>query len=593
MLNKYRILLLIGSALLHLASGFAQGSSLPLGSESYHIIDRLSIKTGLYAPFHTNARPHPRSAVTRLAMQADTADVELSDLDRKDLEYIFRDNNEWLGMASFATTLGGRKERAWPDTALTQVECSLLDARYARCRKPILGFAYPTPANLIEVNDKYFHLRANPMLNLQYAPLSNEEQPVFINQRGLELRAGVDDRIYFYANIVESQAALPQYVTQRVNRDIALPGAALYKPYNSNVFNIQNGYDFLNGQGVLGFNISRHVGAQLGYGRHFIGNGYRSMLLSDFAQNYPFLRLNWNVWKFHYQNLYAELDIRSANQTRDGTLVSKKYMAAHHLSINLGKNVNIGVFETVIFARPNHFALHYLNPVILYRAVEQATGSPDNVLIGLDGRWNIARRFQLYGQFIFDEFVFRELVLENKGWWANKYGIQAGLKYVDVLGIDHLDVQAELNFSRPYNYTHRDSTGSYAHHNQALAHPLGANFKEAVFIARYRPIPRLFVEARLIRANIGEDAPGQNWGNNILFNHDTRVQEYGNNTGQGIAADVTLAGLDISFMAAHNVFFDVQYFYRNKTSEDPLRNNRVQYIGGGIRVNMAKLRMDF
>jgi len=589
-----KLRLLIWFFFLPFASALAQGSALPLGNESYHIIDRLSIKTGIYTPFHPSSKPHPRAAVTKFAMQADTTtNVALSPLDRKDLEYIFRDNNEWLGMAHFATTLGGRRERSWPDTALTQVECSLLDARYARRRKPILGFAYPTPANLIEVNDKYFHLRANPMLNLQYAPPTNGAQPVFLNQRGVELRAGVDDRIYFYANIVESQAALPQYVVQRINRDIALPGAALYKPYNSNVFNIRNGYDFLNGQGVLGFHISRHVGAQLGYGRHFIGNGYRSMLLSDFAQNYPFLRLNWNVWKFHYQNLYAELDIRSANQTRDGTLVSKKYMAAHHLSINLGKNVNIGVFETVIFARPNQFALHYLNPVILYRTVEQATGSPDNVLLGLDGRWNIARRFQLYGQFIFDEFVFRELVLENKGWWANKYGIQAGLKYVDVLGIDHLDLQAELNFSRPYNYTHRDSTGSYAHHNQPLAHPLGSNFKEALFIARYRPIPRLFIEARLIRANIGEDAPGVNWGNNILLDHDTRVQEYGNNTGQGVAANLTLAGLDLSFMAAHNVFIDLQYFYRNKTSEDPLRNNRVQYIGGGIRVNMARMRMDF
>lgn len=589
--TKFHIL--IGAFFLSVVSALAQGSALPLGNEAYHIMDRLSIKTGMYMPFHPALRPHPRSAVTKFAMQADTADVALSPLDRRDLEYIFRDNNEWLGMAPFATTLGGRRERSLPDTALTQVEYSLLDKRYYRCRKPVLGFAYPTPAHLIEVNDKYFHLRLNPLLNLQYTPLNNEDQPVFINQRGVEMRAGVDDRIYLYANILESQAALPQYVVQRVTRDAALPGAALYKRYNSQVFNIQNGYDFLNGQGILGFHISRHVGAQLGYGRHFIGNGYRSMLLSDFAQNYPFLKLNWNVWKLHYQNLFAELDIRSANQTRDGTLVSKKYMAAHHLSIQLGSKVHIGLFETVIFGRPNHFALHYLNPIILYRAVEQATGSPDNVLIGLDGSWNIARRFQLYGQFIFDEFVFRELVLDNKGWWANKYGLQAGLKYVDVLGIDHLDLQAEFNFSRPYNYTHRDSTGSYSHHNQPLAHPLGANFKEMLLIARYRPLPRLLIEGRLISAHLGEDAPGFNWGNNILLNHDTRIQEYGNATGQGIGADILLAGLDVSFMPAHNVFIDLQYFYRRKTSEDPLRNNQLQYIGGGIRVNMAKWRMDF
>ncbi len=575
------------------AGCFAQGTGLPLGNESYHILDRLQIKTGVEAPFHPSMKFYTRGAVVRYAMEMDSVRSSLSVFDLADLEYIYKDNNEWLGAAPFATTLGGRRERLQAGEDLTQIEHSLRDSRYIRSRKPLFGIVYPTPANLFEVNDKYFHLRVNPMFNFNISPVTNEDQKVFVNQRGVELRGGVDDRIYFYFNILESQAGFPGYVNQRIARDRALPGAALYKGYNSSVFNIKDGYDFLNGQGYIGFNITRHVGAQFGYGRHFIGNGYRSMLLSDFAHNYPYLRLNWRVWKLHYQNLFAELDISSANQTPDGVLLSKKYMATHHLSINLGKNLNLGVFETVVFGRPNSFALHYLNPVILYRVVEQATGSPDNVLIGADGRWNIARRLQLYGQFILDEFVFRELITDNRGWWANKYGIQAGLKYVDAFGIDHLDFQAEFNMARPYNYTHRDSTGSYAHHNQPLAHPMGANFREAIFIARYRPLPRVFVEGRFIQARMGEDAPGFNWGNNILLDHTTRVQEYGNETGQGVSVAVALAGVDISYMIAHNVFLDAQYFYRKKTSDDPARDDTLQYIGAGLRINLAKMRMDF
>ncbi len=588
-----KIVLLCAFLPVFVAATFAQGTGLPLGSEAYHILDRLQIKTGQEAPFHSAMKYYTRGAALRYAMALDSVRPSLSVLDLADLEYLYKDNNEWLGEAPFATTLGGRRESLRAGESLTQVERSLKDTRYVRSRKPVLGVFYHTPANLIEVNEKYFHLRVNPLLNLNLSPVTNEDQKVFINQRGVELRGGIDDRIYFYFNILESQAGFPEYVNQRIRRDRALPGAALYKPYNSSVFNIKDGYDFLNGQGYVGFNITRHVGAQFGYGRHFIGNGYRSMLLSDFAHNYPYLRLNWKVWKLHYQNLFAELDIRSANDTRDGVLLSKKYMAAHHLSINLGKNLNVGVFETVIFGRPNRFALHYLNPVILYRVVEQATGSPDNVLIGVDGRWNLARRIQLYGQFILDEFVFRELVTENRGWWANKYGIQAGLKYVDAFGVDHLDLQGEFNMARPYNYSHRDSTGSYTHHNQPLAHPLGANFREALFIARYRPLPRIYVEGRYVHSRVGEDAPGLNWGNNILLDHDTRVQDYGNDTGQGVGATIALAGLDVSYLLAHNVFLDVQYFYRKKTSDDPVRNNSLQYIGAGVRVNLARLRMDF
>ncbi len=576
-----------------LAALQAQGTGLPLGSETYHLLDRLYIKTGVQAPFHAALKYHTRGDALAFALSLDSVRASLSVLDLADLEYLYQDNNEWLGIRQGAMTLAERRRSFQPYDTLTLVERSLRSGRYRRNAKPLLGIFYPTPANLIEVNHPHFHLRVNPLLNIGLAPLTNEAQSVFLNQRGVELRGGFDDRLYFYANILESQAAFPAYVVARIRRDVAVPGAALYKPYNSSVFNIKDGYDFLNGQGYIGFNITRHVGAQFGYGRHFIGNGYRSMLLSDFAQNYPFLRLNWRVWKLHYQNLFAELDLRSANQTRDGTLVSKKYMAAHHLSIKLGRRVQVGLFETVIFARPNHFALYYLNPVILYRVVEQATGSPDNVLIGMDGHWNLSRHLQVYGQFILDEFKFRELVTNNQGWWANKYGIQAGFKYVDAFGLDHLDLQAEFNTARPYTYTHRDSTGSYAHHNQPLAHPLGANFNEFLLMARYRPLPRLRLQGRVIHMRVGEDAPGLNWGNNILLDHDTRLQEYGNRTGQGLRADITLAGMDISYMLGHNAWLDLQYFYRYKKSEEPLLSNRLQYLGAGVRVNLAPLRMDF
>jgi hypothetical protein len=99
----------------------------------------------------------------------------------------------------------------------------------------------------------------------------------------------------------------------------------------------------------------------------------------------------------------------------------------------------------------------------------------------MDAKWNFLKRFQLYGQLMLDEFVFSELVTNNQGWWANKYGIQAGLKYIDAFGIDHLDLQAEYNQVRPYTYTHRDSSAYYAHYDTPLAHPLGANFKELIF----------------------------------------------------------------------------------------------------------------
>ncbi len=572
----------------------AQGSSLPLGNESYYLLDRLAIRSGIPAPFHSSIKYYTRGAATRYAIMLDTsAAATLSARDRMDLRYIFRENNEWLVSSKFYTTMAGQREKIEGNEALTQVEVSQLSSYYEHSRQPILKYFYRTPANLLEVNDKYFHLRVSPILNFQVFNSNEDQSPLFWNQRGIELRAGVDDRVFVYFNILETQARFPDYLNQRITRDQAIPGFGLFKDFDSQLFGAGKSFDFLNGQGYIGFNITRHLGGQFGYGRNFIGNGYRSLLLSDFANNYLYFKLNWDVWRFHYQNLFIELASESPNETTDGVLVPKKYMAAHHLSFDVTKNFNIGLFEAVVFSRNNQFELQYLNPVIFYRTIEQAFGSPDNVLIGVDTRWNLWKRLQLYGQLMMDEFKFEELFIERRGWWANKFGIQAGMKYVNVLGVDHLDLQAELNLVRPYTYTHTDSSANYTHSNQALAHPLGANFQEMLLRLRYQPSLRLGLEARVIAAEFGEDSNGSNWGSNILLPNSTRELEEGNQIGQGTAGRTLLWGLDVSYQIRHNVYFDLSYFYRKKDSDNDSFDNTVNYFGGGIRINVGRQRWDF
>jgi len=269
-------------------------------------------------------------------------------------------------------------------------------------------------------------------------------------------------------------------------------------------------------------------------------------------------------------------------------------MAAHHLSFNIRPNLNVGLFEAVIFSRENQFELQYLNPVIFYRSIEHSLGSPDNVLIGMDAKWNFLQRFQLYGQFLFDEFLFKELFIERRGWWGNKFSYQAGLKYIDAFGIDHLDLQAEYNTARPFTYTHFDSTSAYTHYRQPLAHPLGANFREVVLLGRYQPFHRLIIEGRLLRATTGEDdGQGSNWGTNLLVSSNSRSLDYGNDIGQGVATTITITGLDISYMLTHNVYLDLQYFRRQKDSALADRQGTDFYMLGGIRVNLGQWRQDF
>lgn len=583
---------------------FAQGSEVPLNSDAYHILDRLRIKTGVQPTFHPSLKYYTRGDVARFALKMDTVKSALTGKDRKDIFWLYKDNNEWLDILDISTTeLRGKNERAYEKVyvdsshvfytfqkreAYQDIEGS---DKYIYREKPIFKVFYKTPANLLEVNERYFKLRLNPILNFRVAQEQDEDELNFFNQRGLRIRGTIDDRIWFSANILETQARFANYIDERIQRDEAVPGGSFYKNFESSVFDSSNAYDYLNGQGHVGFNATKHFSMQFGHGQHFVGNGYRSLILSDFATNYFYLKMNWRVWKFHYQNLFAELAIEG-NRGGD-RLLGKKYMATHHLSINLTKNLNVGIFETVIFNRNNNFELQYLNPIILYRTVEQMIGSPDNVLAGLDMRWDFMQRFSLYGQVVLDEFKFNELFIERNGWWANKYGIQVGLKYIDVLGVDHLDAQVEYNLVRPYTYTHRDSSASYAHYNQPLAHPQGANFKEYIFRLRYEPIAKpLVLSATVIYTDYGEDIGG-NYGNNVLTPHVTRVNDYGNEIGQGANAKQLFASVNASYQFFHNMYFDVFYQYRDKASDEASRTNTSSFIGAGLRMNIDNRPNDF
>ena len=114
----------------------------------------------------------------------------------------------------------------------------------------------------------------------------------------------------------------------------------------------------------------------------------------------------------------------------------------------------------------------------------------------------MAKRFQLYGQLLLDEFFLKEVRAGN-GWWANKFGVQMGGKYIDVFSVKNLDLQGEMNLVRPFTYSHSDSVSNYTHYNQPLAHPLGANFMEAIGSYRYQPHPKWTTSAGLIRMETG------------------------------------------------------------------------------------------
>ena len=555
-------------------SAAAQCIYLNQAAKESHFIDRLEIKqqTNTDLNFST-LNPFNRKYIVKEATFLDSArmgyedstgvdkfrewtDLGLTDVDEYNMQSLLMNNSEWV------TT---------PKENFTS-------------KKRLLNNFYKTKANFLEVNNKDLFLAVNPVLQLHQAFEPSNNERIFLNSRGINVRGLIAKKIGFSSYITDNQERGPQYFQEQVNTYRAVPGNGFYKTFK------KTGVDYFDARGYITFNAAKFIDFQFGYDKNFIGNGYRSLFLSDWGNSYLFAKINTKVWKFNYQNIFMEL-MPQFTKTGD-TLLDRKYAAMHHLSMNVTKWLNIGLFEGIIFGRKNRFDFQYLNPVIFYRHIEGSIGSPDNVVEGLDFKANIAHRLQFYGQFLLDEFILSEL-RKNPNSWVIKYGYQLGAKYVDAFGIKNLDLQGEVNRVRPFTYSHYDQVTNYSHYNQPLAHPLGANFQEFIGIAHYQPAPKWTIDARAIYFYKGLDSTGRNFGGNIFENYTTRTGDLGYYVGSGTKAKCFNGTALVSYELVQNLFLDASFQYRTyKIDNQPVQSNTT-LVTAGIRLNMFKRVYDF
>ncbi len=541
----------------------SQSTYIPLGSKDYNLIDRLEIKSGDPNLLFSTIKPLNRKRITEEVEKIDNAfrnkdsgNVRLTETDLYDINSLLMNNAEW----------------AQPRDEF-------------RSKKPMLKNFYTSKANFYEVNVKDFYMALNPVVQYQQMFESNNNQNLFYNSRGISVRGLIAKKVAFDIYVTDNQERDPLYVQQWITKFTAVPGARFYKNFKA-----AGGYDYFDNRASINFTATKYIDIQLGYDRNFIGNGYRSLFLSNFSGNALFLKFNTRIWKLNYENLFMEL-VPQAGRAGGNSLASRKYFRMNHLSFNATKWLNIGLFDAVTFGRRDHFDFQYLVPVMFLRPAESDIGSADNALVGLDFKANIKKKIQVYGQLVLDEFLLKE-VFKSNGYWANKFGYQLGAKYPDAFGIKNLDIQVETNRVRPFTYSHNDYLSDYSHYNQPMAHPLGANLQEYIGIVKYRPIKKLYVEVRAIYCKQGLDSLGQDYGSNIFSSYDNRTRNYGYFVGNGNSVKSINAYLLTSYELRENLFIDASVQHRTyDTNIGGNANSTI--ISIGVRLNSVRRFFDF
>ncbi|MBS1647457.1 MAG: hypothetical protein JST67_08975 [Bacteroidetes bacterium] len=554
-----------------LFNAFSQSAFAPYNNDYYYLLDRYEIKSNhLAKQFYSAYHPYQRQDIASFVqgIEKDTT-IKISKRDQFNLQYLSNDNWEFIDSAA-----GNRK-------------------------KPFLKFFYTKQNSFYSYQEKNFEVQVNPILYVyagkEFVNGASNPDMVMLNTRGGEIRGRIGKRIAFYSMLADNQARFPVYVNNVINATNAVPYQNFYKPFAGNSTKLYSllfkgqGYDFFTAKGYISFDvIKKIINVQFGQDNNFIGNGYRSLLLSNFSSPYLFGKITTKVWKLNYTLLYAQMAYNTSQAAY--TLFPKKFLATHMLSLNLGKHFNIGIFESVMCNRAD---ANYYNPIIFYKTIVNQLGARDKAIIGFDFKTNFARHFSVYGQILINEFVLSNIVSRN-GWWGNKQAGQIGVKYIDALGVKNLDLQFEANIVRPYVYSARDSSiTAYTNYNTPIAHPLGANFYEFIGVARYQPINRLNLTAKLFYITQGLNTPGKNWGSDPSQTYMTYVNAYGNYIGQGDLNKTVYADFTASFMLRHNFFIELTQVVRNQTSQSGMHTLKDSYTAFGIRWNIERRLNEF
>ncbi|MCU0359667.1 MAG: hypothetical protein MUF75_02940 [Bacteroidia bacterium] len=373
--------------------------------------------------------------------------------------------------------------------------------------------------HLIQIKSKNkdnnaFDLFIDPLLNLEYGKDFSDAsgEQLYTNTRGIIAGGHLGTNVYFETLLSENQSFFPTYLDSFATEQKVIPGQGRWKTFKT------SGYDYAFSSGFVSVQAGKHLNIQFGHGKHKIGNGYRSLFLSDNAFNYPYLRFTqqWFKGRLQYSNLYTVfMNLVPALENPPAAtepLFQKKAASFQYLSVNAGKRLQLGFFQGLMWEpadgnNQQHLDARYFNPFIYTNlAAFGLNDSKHNLIIGTELNIKITKSLSAYGQFVLDD-------VSPVGYSPSQgSGYQAGLKYFDAFTVKGLFLQIEYNSTGvvQYNTNQNGLVPYYTHYNQNLASAF-PNGSELVLIGNYT-FKRFFVNAKFNSQNVdsGNSNPSYN-----------------------------------------------------------------------------------
>ncbi len=431
---------------------------------------------------------------------------------------------------------------------------------------------------------------------------SNDKNNVLTNFAvGINMQAAFNNKFSFNVGVITNANQYPAYVDSVIfsKYDKFNPSSNKYiiPGENSAKLNSNNRFTYTNFNFNVTYTPSKYFLVAAGYGKNFLGDGYRSLLLSDNSNNYPYLRLQARLWKLTYNVLYNRYTNNFWYDV-DGN-PQPKYSTTHYLGFNTSK-FQVGLFDEVTWlAKDSNFNRgfdpQYLNPLIFLRPLEFTVGSPDNAMIGFNLKYKIYKNGFIYGQLALDDLNLGTSLDHHAQYFGNKYALQLGIWNKDVFNVKNLSWRLEWNGVRPYTYGHgvgRNISLNYTNYYQPLTDPMGANFNEFISIFNYSN-KRWYAVLENMYTIRGEN-PGVPYNNGEdLWGGEQGIPEYGSTTMQGIKTKYSFNQLTAGYLInpSNRLGVEASVIYRSRQSS--IVNQSEFYFSFGIKTSLYNIYHDF
>ena len=416
---------------------------------------------------------------------------------------------------------------------------------------------------------------------------SGGKENTTLDSYGLQFGGTVSNKLYYNFMGFENQGDFPEYISTYIDQTGMIPGQAKAK-----VYGLDN-YDWFYYTANISYTPNKYLNITLGHDRNFVGDGYRSMLLSDYPSPYPFLKLTATLGNVKYMAMWIygnDSPLDSAGNQRH------KWGVFHYLDWNVSNRISLGFFDNIIWYNRDYdghyrgFDVTYLNPITFLRPLEATNGSPDNAMIGFVGKYKISNGITFYSQFALDEFQSKDFFSDD-GSSRNKYAWQMGFRGANLFGAKGLNYLIEENNAKPYTYSERGPIINYTINGEPLAQPWGANYRELVGLLNYS-YKRFDFSGEGDFGHYGLDENGLNFGKDPYEDYTNPARVLGNYTGQGLTTNMYYLQGKVAYILnpKYNLRLELSGIYRDE--KNTAFDDKTTWVTIGLRSSFRQMYTD-